>query len=157
MNGSSRDLPVNETLILQEICEIVVDGDDDGMSFVTAVQRDDASEKGGIAHIVHKLNEKMDKQSRLETDRAKTYSPPIKEIFIPTNHQYGFGFYVEPVWSMKTEVSRVQTKKGNDVLSIVPDRVRTKKDNDRRIQNIMKRGKDRFFSRRNKKKAEVAE
>lgn len=104
----------------------------------------DLSEQGGIAILVQELNFKNDGKSTIKEQEPweRPDSPPIKEIYIPTNHTFSFGFHVDPVVTVETQGVA---------------RVRTKKDNDTRIQSIIKRGKERFFSRRRRKKRMVTE
>jgi len=90
---------------------------------------EDSSEQGGIANIVQEFSLKKEEWIRPD-------SPPIKVIYIPVNHEFIFGFK-EPAGTFSSHGTS--------------GRVRTKKDNDWRIQSIIKRGKDRFLKRGGKR------
>jgi len=99
---------------------------------------EDSSEQGGIANIVQELSLKKKGQ---QEEWIRPDSPPIKVIYIPVSHEFIFGFH-EPVGTFSSHGTS--------------GRVRTKKDNDWRIQSIIKRGKERFL-KRGKKKNTTAE
>jgi len=99
---------------------------------------EDSSEQGGIANIVQELS--LKKKGQQEEWTRRSDSPPIKEIYIPVNHEFSFGFH-EPTGTIKAQC--------------ISGRVRTKKDNDWRIQNIIKRGKERFLRGLKKKNMTV--
>ena len=116
-------------------------------------QDDNISEKGGIANIVDTLNKKKNKRAGNDQSQASTSilvagrkkrpdSPPLKEIFIPTNHEFKFSLEQNPVW--KSQLKPRQRQKST--------RLSKKVENDTRIQNILRRGRERFFSRRGRKK-----
>lgn len=114
---------------------------------------DNDSEQGGIANIVQRLDHgKETRESGLleedgdEEGSDSTFSPPLNEIFIPTNHQFSFGFNDNPVWKS----ARPMRSDAN--LGVASTRVRTKSDNDSRIQHIIRRGKDKFLNRWNRGK-----
>eukprot|EP00979_Chaetoceros_neogracilis_P011258 scaffold2727_cov275-Chaetoceros_neogracile.AAC.29 len=106
----------------------------------------DLAEQGGISNVVQEIGlqkevksaikEQKQVQEEMQWERCSE-SPPIREIFIPTIHEFCFGFQIDPKVTVKSKgVARVQTKK----------------DNDARIKNIIKRGTERFFRRRRRKK-----
>ena len=111
------------------------------------IQLDDDSERGGIATIIQKLENKEKRQPGLEDQRRRrTYSPPMKEIFIPTIHEFSTGFQTDPIWKSPKPMKQKQMSEQSK------SRVRTKLDNDTRIQNIMRRGKNKFLNRWSRKK-----
>jgi len=106
----------------------------------------DLSEQGGISNVVQEIGQQKEVKSAIKEQKQVqeemqwercSESPPIREIFIPTIHEFCFGFQIDPKVTVKSKgVARVQTKK----------------DNDARIKNIIKRGTERFFRRRRRKK-----
>lgn len=108
---------------------------------------DDDSEQGGIAIIIQNLEKKGKRCSKLEEDEKQTHDDfPIKEIFIPTIQNLNSDNYPDPFYKTAKPM-----KKASDA-----SRVRTKQDNDTRIQSIMRRGKDRFLNRWNRNKVPPA-
>eukprot|EP00557_Chaetoceros_sp_GSL56_P010867 CAMPEP_0176481452 /NCGR_PEP_ID=MMETSP0200_2-20121128/2828_1 /TAXON_ID=947934 /ORGANISM="Chaetoceros sp., Strain GSL56" /LENGTH=589 /DNA_ID=CAMNT_0017877659 /DNA_START=81 /DNA_END=1850 /DNA_ORIENTATION=- len=86
----------------------------------------DTSENGGIANIILELERKESSTKPFDSQRERSHSPPLKEIYIPVNYDTMLGS------SDLTACSSFNTKRNH--------RVQSKKDNDTRIQNIIKRG-----------------
>jgi hypothetical protein len=97
------------------------------------LQNDDISENGGIANIILELERKERSLKPFDAQKRRSESPPLKEIYIPVNYDAALGSFD------LTASSSFNSKRNH--------RVQSKRDNDKRIQSIMKRGREKFFNR----------
>jgi hypothetical protein len=101
---------------------------------------DEMSENGGIANIILELERKQSSLNPFDVQRQRSDSPPLKEIYIPVNYDTTLGSF--DLTTTSSSFYKNSKRK---------HRVQSKRHNDQRIQSIIKKGRDNFFSRLGRK------
>lgn len=101
---------------------------------------DEISENGGIANIILELERKQSSLNPFDVQRQRSDSPPLKEIYIPVNYDTALGSF--DLTTASSSFYKSSKRK---------HRVQSKRHNDQRIQSIIKKGRDNFFSRLGRK------
>jgi len=114
------DLSVANSTILKGITDkdpdLSMDGDENFDFFQQSSDRGDLAtrERNKMDSI---RNEFLD---TLVNDRD-TPSPPLSEIFIPLTHDYGYGFYLKPLWTLDHTPTVAKTERLQKVRQLISE------------------------------------
>ncbi len=112
------DLSVANSTILKGISDkdpdLSMDGDENFDFFQNSSDRAEVATRES-----NKIQSQENDFDDIQVEKKDNPSPPLSEISIPLTHDYGYGFYLKPLWTLDHTPSVAETERFRKVRQLI--------------------------------------